>query len=460
MSGFVIDRREQHTDKSSTSRDRFLKRHKDVIKKAAADTVKKAKGFRQLTTGKEGQEHEISIDKKTLDEPQFVHGQGGDHEFILSGNEEFIVGDTIMKPRGGRGQGGKEGSPDGEGEDSFTFYLSREEFLSLILDDLALPDMVKKNLSYSVIAEYVHAGFTRQGSPGNMDVMRSFKQSMSRRIGLHRNPRKAKLCDLEQQLEILLADAGSELFDKTDLDGAEAALLAQIQMLQDEIALLKNKLRAMPFFDPNNDLRYRHRELERKPSVSAVMFCVMDVSGSMTENLKMNAKYFFLLLHLFLKKNYNNVHVVFVRHTSHAEEVTEEVFFYDRETGGTIVSSALEKVVEIIKQRYDPAIWNIYVAQASDGDNYSSDSGKCQSILEDSLLQLAQYMVYVEMSDGMMDFHRQHGFSSTSSSDLWRAYERVASKHENLKMKAVGDKSEIYPVFRQLFEKKQEQANQ
>lgn len=458
MPGFVIDRREQHRDKSSTSRDRFIKRYRGVIKKAAADSVKKAKGFRDLTSGKEGQEHEIKIDRKTLDEPHFTHGSGGDHEFILSGNEDFIVDDLIPKPQGGQGRG-NEGSPDGDGDDEFSFYLDREEFLNIILDDLALPDMVKKNLAYSVISEFVHAGFTKQGSPGNMDVIRSFKCSMSRRIGLHRNARKARLEELEQQLAILLADGGADLLGKADLEGEEAALVAQIQMVQDEIAVLKNKLRAMPYFDPNIDLRYRHRELERKPSVSAVMFCVMDVSGSMTENMKMHAKLFFMLLHLFLSKNYSHVDVVFVRHTSHAEEVTEDVFFYDRETGGTIVSSALEKVVDIIKERYDPAIWNIYMAQASDGDNYGHDSAKCQQILEDQILHLVQYMVYVEMSDGMMNSYQQHGSSLHSTSDLWKQYEVVAKRNENLKMKAVGDKSEIYPVFRELFEKKNEHAN-
>ncbi len=453
MSGFVIDRREEHRDKSSTSRDRFIKRYKDVIKKAAADTVQKAKGFRDLTIGKEGQEHEITIDRKTLDEPHFHHGPGGEYEFILGGNSDFITGDLIPRPPGGAGRG-REGSPDGEGEDSFTFYLDREEFLRLIMDDLALPDMIKKNLSYSLIYEYVHAGFTKQGSPGNMDVIRSFKQSLARRIGLHRAPRKLKLEELEAQLKILLKEEA----ERREINGASAFIpyekLDEIAALNDQIESLKNKLKVMPYFDPNNDLRYRYRELERKPSVSAVMFCVMDVSGSMTENMKMHAKYFFMLLHLFLKKNYSNVDVVFVRHTHVAQEVTEEVFFYDRETGGTIVSSALDLVYDIIKQRYDPVTWNIYIAQASDGDNYTQDSFRCKQILEEKLLLLSQYMVYVEMSDSMMQFHRQHGFASDSSSDLWKVYEHVASRFENLKMKAVGDKTEIYPVFRELFEKK------
>ena len=440
MPGFVIDRREEHKDKSPTSRDRFIKRYKDIIKKAAADTVQNAKGFQDLTTGKEGQEHKITIARKTLDEPQFVHGKGGDHEFILSGNDRWNVGDTLPKPQEGGG-GGREGSPDGEGEDDFTFYLNREEFLRLILDDLALPDLIKKNLLYSVISEYAHAGFTKYGSPGNMDVSRSYKCSLSRRIGLHRGAKKFHLAELEEKLLYLL---------NTNADQDE------IDPIETEIALLRAKLKTMPFFDPNIDLRYRHRELEKKPSVSAIMFCVMDVSGSMTESLKMNAKYFFMLLHLFLRKNYTNVAVVFVRHTSVAEEVDEETFFYDRETGGTIVSSALDLVYDIIKERYDPLVWNIYIAQASDGDNYSSDSARCQFLLESKLLLLAQYMVYVEMSDRNLSHYQQHGASIDSNSDLWKTYARVADHFENLHMKTIADKKEIYPVFRRLFEKKLE----
>jgi uncharacterized sporulation protein YeaH/YhbH (DUF444 family) len=459
MSGFVIDRREQHRDKSTTSRDRFLRRYKDIIKKAAADTVKKAKGFRDITTGKDGQEHEIVIDNKSLDEIGFVHGKTGEHEFILGGNTEYVVGDLIRKPQNGSGNGnGSEGSPDGIDQDNFKFYLDREEFLKLILDDLALPDMIKKNLTYSLVSEYVHAGFTKDGSPGNMDVIRSYKQSLSRRIGLHRNSRKTRLSLLINRLnELLEMYPNIENAERTE---ENVDILKEISCLRDEIEKLKLKMKAMPYFDPNNDMRYRYRELERKPSVSAVMFCLMDVSGSMTENLKKNAKYFFMLLHLFLKKNYSNVDVVFVRHTTTAQEVDEETFFYDRGTGGTIVSSGLEKLYDIIKERYDPSIWNIYIAQASDGDNYSSDTKNCQMILEDKLLRLAQYMVYVEMSDESFNHFRQFGFGSnhTYKSDLWNAYENIANKNKNLKMKRIGDRTEIYSVFRELFEKKTENS--
>lgn len=443
MSGFVIDRRDEHRNKSPTSRDRFVKRYKDVIKQAAAEQVRKAKGFRDFTSGSEGAERKIIIDPKTLDEPQFTHGEGGEHEYVFSENDMFKPGDTIMRPQGGQGGGGSEGSPDGGGEDEFAFYLDREEFLNLILDDLALPDMVKKNLTYSVISELVHAGFTKTGSPGNMDVQRSFKMSLSRRIGLHRNDKKRRLAELELALAEYL-----ETYGRSDMPA--------IDEMEGEISKLRRKLKSMPYFDPNNDIRYRHHEWERKPSVQAVMFCVMDVSGSMTENMKKHAKYFFMLLHLFLQKNYSSVAVVFVRHTSIADEVDEDVFFNDRTTGGTVVSSALQKVYDIITERFDPTAWNIYIAQASDGDNYGADSQHCSDILTNKLLPMTQYMVYVEMSDDAMSQYRSLGYAKNSSSDLWRTYAEIAPVHQNLQMKTVGDVKEIYPVFRELFEKKPE----
>src|SRR4051812_46142157 len=109
MSGFVIDRREEHRNKSPTSRDRFIKRYRDVIKQAAADQVKQSKGFRDLTTGAAGAERKIIIDRKTLDEPQFVHGHGGNHEYVFGENDIFNVGDTLPRPDG-QGGGGSSGS--------------------------------------------------------------------------------------------------------------------------------------------------------------------------------------------------------------------------------------------------------------------------------------------------------------------------------------------------------------
>jgi uncharacterized sporulation protein YeaH/YhbH (DUF444 family) len=218
--------------------------------------------------------------------------------------------------------------------------------------------------------------------------------------------------------------------------------------IEAELESLKARLRRIPFIDPI-DIRYRRFEATPKPVAQAVMFCLMDVSGSMTEQMKDLAKRFFMLLHIFLTRRYRHVDVVFIRHTSTAEEVDEETFFYSRETGGTVVSTALEKMLEIARARYSTDRWNIYGAQASDGDNYGADSGRCVALLGDEVLPLCQYFAYVEVGDGM-------GGSLTGlsrDSDLWRAYSEVAPAHPHFAMRRVGDPAQIFSVFHELFAK-------
>ena len=131
------------------------------------------------------------------------------------------------------------------------------------------------------------------------------------------------------------------------------------------------------------------------------------------------------------------------RHHTAAKEVNEEDFFYSRETGGTIVSSALEMTRDVIDDRYSPADWNIYVAQASDGDNWEGDSTVCTKILSEQIMSKVQYFSYVEITD------RAH-------QNLWREYQSVADNFpEHFAMEQIKTASDIYPVFRSLFAKKE-----
>jgi uncharacterized protein len=180
-----------------------------------------------------------------------------------------------------------------------------------------------------------------------------------------------------------------------------------------------------------------------------VMFCLMDVSGSMTEAMKDLAKRFFLLLHVFLERRYKKVNVVFIRHTSNAQEVDEETFFHSRETGGTIVSTALEEMLKVVRERYSPDNWNIYAAQASDGDNYTEDSDRCSQLLGGEILPITQYFAYIEVG---AEATLRHGFPSPAT-DLWRTYSQVAQLHPNFAMRRVADPTQIFPVFHELFAK-------
>jgi hypothetical protein len=154
------------------------------------------------------------------------------------------------------------------------------------------------------------------------------------------------------------------------------------------------------------------------------------------------AKRFFMLLYLFLVRNYERVDIIFIRHHIYANEVDEHEFFHGRATGGTIVSSGLQMILEIIKERYNPTNWNIFVSQASDGDNWGEDTPLACELLE-QVLDLCQYYAYVEID-------RRGG----KDSDLWASYDAIADKRDNFVMSAISDVNEIYPVFRRLFEKR------
>ncbi|HEY1795514.1 MAG TPA: YeaH/YhbH family protein [Stellaceae bacterium] len=423
----IVDRRPNPKGKSLSNRQRFLTRARGEVKAAVQDALRK----RKVADVEHGEK--VAIPTRGITEPVFHHSRRtGKNDIVVPGNKEYVRGDEIPRPQGGGEGGGREGSPDGSGEDPFEFTLSKEEFLDLFFEDLELPDLVKKSLRDTVAVDLQRAGYTVNGTPSNLSVPRTMRNSMARRIALHR----PKLVDIEA-IEAQLAEAKE--------NGAGEREIAELAALL-ERATRRTKI--IPYIDPI-DVRYRRYERVPKPNTEAVMFCLMDVSGSMTEAMKDLAKRFFMLLHVFLVRRYRQVDVVFIRHTSTAEEVDEETFFYSRETGGTVVSTALDKMIEIARARYPTDRWNIYGAQASDGDNYGADSSRCVSLLGGEVLPLCQYYAYVEVGDGMGG-----GLSGLSrDSDLWRAYSEVAPAHQHFAMRRVGDPAQIFSVFHELFAK-------
>jgi len=437
MSGNIIDRREHYQDRSIGSRQRFIRRNKDAIRRAIEQQIKGAKGIKELDGNPGEKKRAINLGKTTT-EPRFRHGKGGDAEYVLPGNDRYTKGDVIPKPpNGGAGGGrGREAGDDGDGTDDFIFHLTREEFLDMVFDDLALPDMVKKNLIQTTVRELVHDGYTRSGPAGALDIARSVKQSLGRRIGLNRRALKNELKALLDELD--------KLDELTVLDDAAQKRRAEIVERIDKI---RAKMKAVPFLE-DLDLRYRHKEWETKPTTSAVMFALMDVSASMDDYEKTIAKYFYFLLFLFLRRNYKNVEVVFIRHTHVAAEVDEQEFFYGQETGGTVVRTALETCLNAISERYSPSIWNIYVAQASDGDAMMSDAQECVQILKERLLPLCQYYVYVQID------HQGMPSGNDPRNVLWQTYKTVKAEIPHFEMAVLRDKKHIYPAFRKLFERK------
>lgn len=423
----IVDRRLNPGGKSLANRQRFIRRAKDMIREAVRDSIGE-RGMKDLERG-----GEVSIPSAGVREPQFHRGPGGRRDMVLPGNKEYLEGDRIQRPPSGGGGGGSEGSPDGGGEDAFRFALTQEEFLDLFLEDLELPDLAKKRLMETGPVGYRRAGFATQGSPANLALSRTMRNAMSRRIALRR-PKSAEVIAIEEALRREEAPDG----DPVEAEALRRHLLAT-----------RARTTRIPYIDPL-DVRYRTFEPYPKPIAQAVMFCLMDVSGSMTEDMKDLAKRFFLLLHVFLKRRYKQVEVVFIRHTHEAAEVDEDTFFHSPETGGTVVSTALDEMQRVMSARYSPADWNIYVAQASDGDNTTSDNERTAGLLAQRILPACQYYAYLEV--GREGDNGPIGFIPRET-DLWRTYARVRAAGGPLAMRRVRHRKDIYPVFRDLFRK-------
>ena len=382
---WFIDRRLNGKNKSMVNRQRFLRRYKAQIKQSISEAINK----RSVTDVDSGES--VSIPTEDISEPMFHQGRGGLRHRVHPGNDHFVQNDRIERPQGGGGGSGSgqgQASQDGEGQDEFVFQISKDEYLDLLFEDLALPNL-KQNQQRQLTEYKTHrAGYTANGVPANISVVRSLQNSLARRTAMTE---------------------------------------------------LRAKIERVPFID-TFDLRYKNYEKRPDPSSQAVMFCLMDVSGSMDQSTKDMAKRFYILLYLFLSRTYKNVEVVYIRHHTQAKEVDEHEFFYSQETGGTIVSSALKLMDEVVKERYNPAQWNIYAAQASDGDNWADDSPLCHEILAKKLLPVVRYYSYIEIT------RRAH-------QTLWREYEHLQSTFDNFAMQHIRDQDDIYPVFRELFHK-------
>lgn len=416
----IIDRRLNPGSKSLENRQRFLRRAKTLVR----DAVKKSSEARDIKDVLEG--GEVSIPLDGMHEPR-LRREGGIRDMVLPGNKKFVEGDIL--PRSGQSGGKPREAGEGDSEDAFRFVLSREEFVDIFLDDLELPDLAKRKLAEAEQETLRRAGYSVSGSPTNISISRTMRLAMARRVALRR-PRPETIAELEAEMR----DCSEE---------------RRIELVA-ELASLRSRMQRISYIDPI-DIRYRRFETTPKPVAQAVMFCLMDVSGSMSEHMKDLAKRFYMLLYVFLTRRYRQVEIVFIRHTDHAEEVDEDTFFHGPASGGTLVSSALEAMKEIVRSRYRPEDWNIYAAQASDGDNLYSDGEVTAGLLKDYILPITQFFAYLEVGEATGNPF------DTSDSSLWALYQRLRTEGAPLSIRKVSSRSEIFPVFHELFQRRSKQ---
>lgn len=394
----IVDRRFTVKDGSTISRQKFIERYKKQLKKAIRVVVADS-SIKDFKFG----DKKIKIDASDdINLPSIGYDRdSGVFEGVDVGNKTYKKGDKVGKNRRGRGQG-TQGSNKGGGEDGFEFTLTEKEFADLFFEDLELPDLMKKNFIGDVF-EIQRAGFSNTGGPSSLSIKQTIIRAFMRRFALKK---------------------------KYDKDGDK------LIVKDEKIVVKKRKIN----FLEDVDLKYNHKEKVEVPSSKAVMFCLMDVSGSMGETEKDMAKRFFILLSMFLKRNYDIVDIVFVRHAEWAEECDEEVFFHGKESGGTVISTGYERIIDIIKLRYNPEQWNLYIAQATDGDNWEYDNATMVNLLEEHLLPMVQYFAYIEVSP-----------VGRGASNVIKFLDKISQQCKNLAVKIIRDYKEIFEVFRSLF---------
>lgn len=423
----IIDRRRNPLGKNHVNRQRFLSRARDRIR----ETVRKSVTNKNLKDI--GNQEQVNISNRDISEPSFHNDRStGNHDRVLPGNKDFVPGDYVAKPRGSKGGSGKQA---GDGEDSledFQFTLTRDEFLDYLFDELELPDFVKDSIKVTQSVKAVRSGLTAHSSPANLNIQRTFKNSIARRAALARPSD-----ELIQQVEEQLAAA--------DTDSLRVEL-------EEYLAVLRAKQKRIPYID-ETDLKYNLWQKYPVPQSQAVMFCLMDVSASMGEREKEVAKRFFLLLYLFLERRYEKIDIRFIRHTTSAEEVDEHEFFYGRHTGGTTISVGLQAISDIIHDQYDVADWNIYIAQLTDGDNSSSDNQRVEQIITEKLQPITQYFAYVQIDRDDQEDPHMAAFGFTFDNSAWKTYYQLSEQFKNIAAKRVRTQQEVWTIFRELFSK-------
>ncbi len=374
----IIDRRKSNKNKSVGNRKKFIERNKERIKRYIENSTSD-KGITDAT-----EDREVILDN--IEEPSFNFDQRtGERDVILTGNKDLQKGDKIYQPPENEEEGP---SNSGDGLDEFAFTLTKEEFLDLYFSDLELPNFIKESLAGSNKYKFKRTGYSKEGVPARLDLVKTLKQALARRIA---TKSKRYLDDI--------------------------------------------------------DLRYRHFTKKPYPVRQAVMICLMDVSGSMGEWEKDLAKKFYLLLYLFLNKCYTDITVRFISHTQEAKEVSEYEFFNSRENGGTVVSSGLQLVKDIIDSQIDITTTNVYVAQASDGDNWNGDEELSKSLVEDILVKV-QYFAYIQTESE----ERKRLKARWGAEDLMDQYAEIATRYKHLQARHITEPADVYPVLRSLFE--------
>ena len=327
-------------DRSASDR----RRHKQKIEKAIREGIHHIVADESII-GQDGKK-KFRIPVRGIKEYKFVYGTNNGNKQVGSAPGKDVKRGQKIGDDQQQGQGKPDKASDQKGEEYYDVEITLEELAQYLFDELKLPELQKKQLANINTEKLKRSGYRSDGILPRLDRKKSAIARIKR-----------------------MKAAG---FDPVQAEEGET------------------------FSFHEDDLKYRHYKLSPKPCTNAVIFFLMDVSGSMSDDKKFLARSFYFLLYQFIRMKYDTVEVVFITHDTEAREVEEKEFFTIATSGGTIVSTALTLTLEIISKRYHPSSWNIYVFQGSDGDNYNSDNDK---VLEEGrkIVDVAQLYGYCEI---------------------------------------------------------------
>jgi len=405
----------------------IFRKHKSIVDRAAADRIRHKKKIdkaikesikdvvaEESIIGQNGKK-KIRIPVKGIKEYRFIYGNNEKNKTVGSGGDHTLKrGQKIGGERSKKGQGQGTGGSNERGEEYYDVEITLEELAEYLFSDLKLPDLEKKQFRFITQESIKRKGYRFQGIRPRL----SKKETIKRKIRRRKRAEKAGTYDPDSD----------ERF---------------------------------PFH--KDDLKYHHIKPKSKENSAAVIFFLMDVSGSMSQDRKFLARSFFFLLYQFLNHKYETIDVVFISHTTYAERVSEENFFRVASTGGTLISSALDKELDIVEKEYHPNAWNIYTFYCGDGENWASDNEKAVDEFK-KIKDISQLVGYCEINEnysgladtdddpgnfGTMPWGTFSAWKNEEPNNLWSNLNPICDN--SFKRVMIGSTEHIWAAFTYLF---------
>ena len=403
----------------------IFRKHKSIVRRAADDVARHKKKIERAIKesikdiiaeesiiGQNGKK-KIRVPVRGIKEYRFIYGNNENNKSVGSGGDHNIRRGQKIGGKSGKKQGTGSKAGDKAGEEYYDVEINLEELAEYLFSDLNLPDLEKKKFRFVNQERIKRQGYRFNGIRPRL----SKKETLKRKIRRQKMAEKAGSYDPESE----------ERF---------------------------------PFHA--DDLKYHHIKPKIKENSNAVIFFLMDVSGSMSQSRKYLARSFFFLLYQFLNFKYEKVEVVFISHSTTAERVNEKNFFKVGTYGGTIVSSALVKEIEIIEKEFHPNSWNIYSFYCGDGENWSTDNDKCLNFFKKikEISQLTAYCEINELYEGLIDEEAAKNSPTAPWADfavwkeedqdnLWSTVTPICDK--SFKRIMIGQSEHIWIAFKELF---------